>query len=37
MDWTNPGISESDEEEEAEMFGLVFCFAVRMHKLAVNA
>ena len=37
VDWTNPGISESNEEEEAEMSSLVFCFPARMCKLAVNA
>ena len=37
MDWTNPGVSELAKEEEAEMSGLVFSFAARMHKRAANA
>ena len=32
MDWTNPGVSESTEEEKAKMFGLVSGFAARMRK-----
>ena len=36
MDWTNPGVSESDEEEKAEMSGLVFGFATRMRKQAAS-
>ena len=32
MDLTNPGVSESDEEEEVEMSGLVSGFAARMRK-----
>ena len=32
VDWTNSGVSESSEEEEAEMFGLIFGFAMRMRK-----
>ena len=37
VDWTNSGVSESTEKEEAEMFGLVFSFAVRMRKREANA
>ena len=37
MDWTNPKVSESSEEEEAEMSALVSDFAVRMRKRAASA
>ena len=37
VDLTNPGISESDKEEEDEMSDLVFGFAMRMHKLVASA
>ena len=37
MDWTNPRVSESTEEEEAKMSGLVSDFAVRMCKRAASA
>ena len=37
MDWTNPGVSESAEEEEAKMFGLVSDFAARMRKRVASA
>ena len=37
MDWTNPRISESAEEEEAKMFGLVSSFATKMRKRAARA
>ena len=37
VDWTNPGISESAEEEEAEMSGLVSSFAVMMCKRVASA
>ena len=30
VDWMNPGVSESVEEEKVEMFGLVSGFAARM-------
>ena len=36
-DWKNLGVSQSDEEKEAEMFGLISGFAVRMHKRAASA
>ena len=32
MDWMNSGVSESAEEEEIEMSGLVFGFFARMRK-----
>ena len=32
VDWTNPGVSESVEEEEAEMSGLVSSFSARIRK-----
>ena len=37
MDWTNPRISESAEEEEAKMFGLVSSFSTKMRKRAARA
>ena len=38
LDWTNPGVSESGEEEEViEMFGLVSSFAARIRKRAARA
>ena len=37
MDWTNPRVSESVEEEEAKMSRLVFCFSTRMSKRVTNA
>ena len=37
MDYTNPTISKSTEEIEAEMFSLVVGFAMRMPKRAANA
>ena len=37
MDWTNPGVSESTEEEEAEMSSLVSCFSERMRKQAASS
>ena len=37
MDWTDPTISESIEEREVEMFGLLTGFATRMCKRAINA
>ena len=37
VDWTNPGVSESDEEEKTEMSGLVSGFAVWMRKRAASA
>ena len=37
MEWTNLGVSESTEEEEGEMSGLISCFAARMRKRATNA
>ena len=37
VDWTNPVVSESTEEREAEMSGLVAGFAMRMRKCAANA
>ena len=32
VDWTNLGVSELAEEEEAEMSGLVSSFVARMRK-----
>ena len=32
VDWTNPAVSQSIEVREAEMFGLVIGFAIRMRK-----
>ena len=32
MVWTDPTVSESAEEREVEMFGLVVGFATRMRK-----
>ena len=37
MDWTNSAVSQSTEEREAEMSGLVVGFAIRMRKRAANA
>ena len=37
MDLMNLGVSESAEEEDIEMFGLVFGFVANMHKLAASA
>ena len=37
MDWTNPVVSESAEESEVEMYGLIAGFSMRMHKRAANA
>ena len=37
MDWTNPGVSESIEEEEVEMSGLVSGFSTRMRKREASA
>ena len=37
MDWTDPKISESAEEREAEMSSLAVGFVVRMHKKVANA
>ena len=37
IEWTNPEVSQSVEERDAEMFGLVAGFAIRMHKRAANA
>ena len=36
MDWTNPAVSESAEEREVEMSGLIVRFVRRMHKRAAN-
>ena len=36
VDWTNPTVSESTEERETEMFGLVVRFSMRMLKRAAN-
>ena len=37
MDWTNPRVSESAEEEEAEMSCLVLGFDARMRKQEASA
>ena len=37
MDWTNPRVSESTEEEAAEMSSLVSGFAARIRKQAASA
>ena len=37
MDWTNPGVSQPDEEEEVEMLGLVSSFSARMRKRVAKA
>ena len=37
VDWTNPAVSQSTEEREAEMSGLVVGFAIRMRKRVVKA
>ena len=37
MDWMNPRVSESAEEEEAEMSGLVSGFIARKCKRAASA
>ena len=37
VDWTNPAVSQSIEEREVEMFGLVAVFAIQMRKRAANA
>ena len=37
VNWTNLGVSESAEEEEAEMSGLASGFSVRMRKPAASA
>ena len=36
MDWMNPEVSESIEEEEVKMLGLVSSFATRMRKRATS-
>ena len=36
-DWTNLRVSQSAEEKEVEMIGLISGFAVRMHKRAASA
>ena len=37
MDWISLVFKKSAEEEEAEMYGLIFGFVARMCKLAANA
>ena len=37
VDWTNLEASQSIEEREAKMFGLIIGFAIRIHKLAAKA
>ena len=37
MEWTNPAVSQSAEEKEVEMSGLVAGFTMRMCKRAANA
>ena len=37
MDWTNSKVSQSAEEREAEMFGLVIGFVIQIRKQATNA
>ena len=37
VDWMNPKVSQSTEEREAKMFGLIARFAIRMRKQAVDA
>ena len=37
VDWTNPVVSQSIEEKEAKMSGLITRFAMRMPKRVANA
>ena len=37
VDWTNLEVSQSIEEREAKMSGLIAGFAIRLHKLVSNA
>ena len=37
MEWTNPRVSKSAEEEKVEMSSLVSGFSARMQKRAANA